>query len=288
MTTQIMMDTGEEKMPNARDSHSIAKHRILVLGDTGSGKTTQFLTLPGKKFAYLFDPNALLSIRGQDVDYEEFLPDQLSLAVKSLKTSGADRQAVGDKGHGALTSDLYLRWEQDFEKRLQEGFFEDYDVLALDSATTLLDMIMDRVLSINGRFGQWPNQDDYGPQMLTFTNICRSLTSMGKTVYMTGHLDMRQDDLTKRIFRSPMMTGRLKTKIPLLFSDVFVAEAETDQQGKVNYKLQTTPDRMTTNIRTSIKGLDPFENVTIDWTKPVEGQGLGGLLNWEAKQLEGK
>lgn len=268
-------------MPNAKDATKTAQHRILALGDTGSGKTTQILTLSGRKFCYLFDSNAILSLQGHDVDYEEFLPDRQSLAVRSLSAKiGGDKSSVKQ-------STMYQTWEQDFDKKLESGFFDSYDVIGIDSVTTLLDLIMDRVLSINGIFGQWPTQDMYGPQMMAFTNICRALTSMGKTIYMTGHLDIRQDDLTKRVFRRPMMTGRLTTKIPLLFSDVLVYEAEATDKGVV-YKIQTIPDRITTCVRTSIKGLEPYEPVTVDFTKDPVGQGLGGILNWSAKHPLGE
>lgn len=259
-------------MPNARDVRESVAHKFLVLGDTGSGKTTQLLTLPGKKFAYLFDPNAVLSLVGHDVDYEEFLPDRINLSVNALA------KGKGDGNPNNIKSDLYVEWERDFQDRVNKGFFDSYDVIAVDSATTFLDLIMDRVLTINGRPGQWPQQDDYGPQMLTFTNICRTLMGMGKTIYMTGHLETRQDDLTKRIFRGPMMTGRLKTKIPLLFSDILIAEAENDGRGNVVHRMQTVPDRMTTTVRTAFKGIDSFIDVTLDFNKPLEGQGLGGYM----------
>ena len=266
-------------MPNAKDAKEIAAHRILVLGDTGGGKTTQFLTLPGKKFAYLFDSNALLSLKGYDVDYEEFLPDRLNLNIHSLsKDKGGDRVS-------AHKNDMFTEWQKDFEGKVDSGFFDQYDAICFDSATTLLDLIMDRILTINGRAGQWPQQDDYGPQMVAFTNICRTLTSLGKTVYMTGHLEMRQEDLSKRIYRQPMMTGRLRTKIPLLFSDIFVAEAQNDGKGNISHVFQTVPDKITTTVRTSIKGLDPYEDVTLDFSKPLEGQGLGHIL---ALEKEGK
>jgi hypothetical protein len=262
-------------MANARDAHESSTRKFLLLGDTGSGKTTQLLTLPGKKFAYLFDPNAILSLRGHDIEYEEFMPDRLNLSVKSLSKGKGDQTTN-------LQSKIYMEWEKDFNDRVESGFFNNFEVIAFDSCTTLLDLIMDRVLTINGRAGQWPQQDDYGPQMVTFINICRTLTSLNKTILMTGHLETRKDELVQRIFRQPMMTGRLKTKIPLLFSDIFVCETESDGRGGKKHKIMTTPDRITTTVRTSFKGLDPYEDVTIDWTKPVEGQGLGGLMLEEA------
>ena len=266
-------------MPNALQVTGIQPHKFLLLGGTGTGKTTQLLTLPGKKFVYLFDPNALLTLRGFDITYEEFLPTGVSLDIKSLKKGVAGDTYMGQRG-----SEVYLRWEEDFETKKKAGFFDQFDVIGIDSCTTLLDIIMDRMLTINGRPGTFPQQDDYGPQMVTFTNIMRELTGLGKMVYLTGHLKTDKDELTQRIFRAPLFTGQLREKIPLLFSDIFVTEAMTDDKGKVSYTLQTVPDRYGTPIRTSIKGLEAKENVTIDWTKPVVGQGLGGLLNWELKQ----
>lgn len=258
-------------MANAKNAHETATHKFLLLGDTGSGKTTQVLTLPGKKFMYLFDANAILSLRGHDVEYEEFLPDRLNLSIRSLSKDKGDKTTQ-------FRNDLYVEWEKDFQGRIDSGFFNDYDVIGFDSATTFLDLIMDRVLTINGRPGGWPQQDDYGPQMLAFMSVCRTLMSLGKTIFMTGHLDVKQDELTKRIFRTPMFTGKLRTKIPLLFSDIFICEVENDGRGNIVHKIQTVPDRMTTAVRTSMKGLAAFEDVTIDWKKPVEGQGIGGLL----------
>ena len=268
-------------MANALKAHETSKRKFLMLGHTGGGKTTQFLTLPGRKFAYLFDPNAVLSLQGFDVEYEEFLPDRLNMSVKSLAKDKGDKTTN-------FKNDLYVEWERDFNEKMDSGFFNDYDVIMLDSATTLLDIIMDRTLTINGRPGSWPQQDDYGPQMMVFTNIVRTLTSLDKIVYLTGHLETKQDKLTQRIMREVMMTGRLKTKIPLLFSDIYVCDAVNDGNGKINYTLQTKSDRMTSGIRSSIKGLEGFEDVTLDFTKPLEDQGLGGILKWEREQHDAK
>lgn len=266
-------------MPNALTATGIMPHKFLILGPTGSGKTSQLLTLPGKKFAYLFDPNALLTLRGYDIEYECFYPSNLSLDLQSLS-----KDKGGDKVTGKNRSEMYLNWEKDFDKKMSEGFFDNYDVIAIDSITTLLDLIMDRILAINGRSGSWPQQDDYGPTMVTFTNIVRTLAGLGKMIYFTGHLSLEKDELSQTIYRVPVMTGKLKEKIPLLFSDIFATDCQNDGKGNISYTIQTVGDRRTPTIRCSIKGLAPSEDVTIDWSSPVEGQGIGGLLNWELKQ----
>lgn len=265
---------------NAKDIKGTASHRILMLGNTGSGKTTQILTLPGRKYVHIFDQNALLSLQGHDIEYDEYMPDTIGMAATSM-TKGK-----GDKA-SSNTSESYRRFETEFNERMQNGFFDQFDWVCFDGATTLLDLIMDRVLTINGRFGTWPHQDDHGPVMVAFTNICRNLTAMGKSTYMTGHLETRQDQVTQKIETRPMMTGRLVVKIPLLFSDVFASDAVQNKDSKALYRIQTAPTEDIRTIRTSIKGLNVFEDVSIDFTKDPVGQGLGGIINWERKQLQG-
>lgn len=270
-------------MPNAKDAHAVSSFKFLVLGTTGAGKTTQFLTLPGKKFIYLFDPNAILSLQGYDVDYEEFLPDVMNLDVKSLSKDTNKGVKPTMKRRAA---DTYRNWEIDFESKIESGYFNDYDWIGFDSFTTLADMVMDEVLQINGRADSWPQQDDYGPQMLTLKNIVRTVTSLNKNIYFTGHMEMKQNELTKKIYNEPIMTGRLKASLPLLFSEIFVLEAD-NQKGEMAYTVQTKPSRETPLIRTSIKGLEPYEDITIDPAVNIEGQGIGGIINWASKQKGG-
>ncbi len=265
-------------MPNASNIESPHTWLIFALGYTGAGKTTNFLTMPGRKFAYLFDPNAIRTMRGHDVDYEEFLPDVQGFAVKSLKKEKQSGRYKGDRPTTAKGSEVYRHWEEHYEAALASGFFDQYDCILFDSATTFLDIIMDRVLTINGRPGQWPNQDDYGPQMNTFMNVVRSAMSLGKNIYFTGHVEVSKDEITSRVFQTPVLTGKLKAKIPLLFSEILFFEAASDAKGQVDYIIQTKPDRLMPLIRTTLRGLDYKENVNIDFKRPIEGQGLYGLI----------
>ena len=266
--------------------------RILLLGDTGSGKTTQFLTLEGKKYMHIFDPNALSSLKGYDLDYDLYLPSRVSAAAASLKSGKADSRST-------VSSTVYQNFETEFDQRLQSGFFDQYDWLGFDSITTLLELIMDRILTINGRFGQWPHEDDWGPQMIAFTNICRTVTGMGKKLFITGHMQDKQNRKLNTVRRVPMMTGSLIQRIPLLFSDILGCDTDKDEKGSVVYQLVTVRDAEFTVIRTSMRGLNPVEPATIKWYetddkgKPVKplspiGQGLGGILNWAERNPLGQ
>lgn len=265
-------------MPNAKDANVVPGYKILAVGGAGSGKTTAFASLPGKKFIYIFDPNALASLQGFDIDYELFMPDVDTFALASLSKSGPkDKPTVA-----ARPSETYLAWERFHENAIREGVLQTYDWVAFDSGTTFLDMVMDRILYMNGRAAQWPQQDDYGPQMTAFRNIMRQLTSMQKpdgsfvNVYLTGHLEPNKDEITGRVFNTPLMTGKLRQKIPILFSEMLTFESVSDSKG-AKYQVRTAPNTMNPSARCSLRNVKPVEDVTLDFTKPIEGQGLGRL-----------
>lgn len=266
-------DEGVKGVPNAKDAtrEQLGKEKFLVVGGTGSGKTTQFLTLPGKKFMYGFDPSMLNSLRGYDVDYEMFLPDVPNIAAQSLTKGKSDRPTAPGG------SDAYMLWEKDFTERDGDGFFDSYDVLGFDSFTTFSDMVMDRVLTLNGRSGQFPQQDDWGAQMITIQNVVRRLVGFNKTLFFTAHDELKQDDQTKRMINQILLTGRLRVKLPLLFSEIYHLESQSTAQ-EIKYVAQTRQDRLNPVIRCTLKGLDMFEDITIkDWNKPEE-YGLGKIL----------
>lgn len=272
-------------MPNAKDTKEPNTRRIFAVGGVGSGKSTQIITLPRPCFVYAFDASSPLAIRGYDIEYQEFLPGLVPFHVAPTKS--ADKG--GKKDSSSLSnkeSDVFKLWEADLTEKAESGYFDNFETICIDSATTLLDLIMDRMLTLQGRPGQWPQQDDYGPQMISFQNAVRSIISLGKHVYMTGHLtEPKQDEKTKRmVWEQPMMSGRLKTKIPMLFTDVFHCMVEIPDPSKSPvHKIQTVNDTHLNWIRTSIRGLSPFEDVTIDFNEDVQTQGIGGLIRWAEK-----
>ncbi len=255
-------------LQNATEVQIDPTDHFLLVGPTGSGKTSQFLTFPGKKFAYLFDSNAKRTLQGQDVDFIEFLPDNVSVTPSSLKA----QRTVAPRHHNT-PGDLYDRWEEHFEWGCSNGFFDQYDVIAIDSFTTLSDMVMDKVLELNKRPGQWPQQDDYAPQMLVLRNIMRRVNAMNLTLFVMAHMETKQADDMK-MYNFPLMTGRLRERLPLLFSEILVCSADTSRDGKTKWTVQTRPDRMNRAVRCTVRDAPFLLDVTLDWKKPLQGQGL--------------
>lgn len=261
-------------MPNAKDvdKTTIGRPKFLLVGGPGSGKTTQALTLYGKTFAYLFDPSALTSLQGADIEYEMFVPESVSMAAHALK------KGVGDPTTKSDAADIYLAWEKDFEKKLKEGFFEDIDNILFDSLTTFADIVMDRILRLNNREGRWPQQDDWTAQMSTLRNVFRTLTGQpGKILIATAHDQLKQDEITTRMINQIMVTGQLRVKLPLLFSDIWHMECSSTKE-KHKFVAQTRPDRLNPSVRSSFRDLEFYHDVTIeDWNNP-QGFGIGRLL----------
>lgn len=273
-------------MPNTKDATQLpATKRILLAGRTGTGKTSQIWALPGRKFAYIFDPNALSALvaqganrpHGCDLDYELFLPE-ISDVDTSLK--GFNKGSKSDAAPGRarrVEPQLYNRWEADVVSRN----FADYQWLIIDSLTFLNKAIMDRQLFINGRYGGTEEIADYKVVGAKMAEVFGAITGAPLNVYCTAHLSVYQDEKTHKISTEINLPGRARTIIPLQFTDVFQATTRDDEKRGTIYEVRTKPDpKGLQDIRTSIYGLETFEDVTI----PVFGDrsveyGLGALLS---------
>lgn len=272
-------------MPNAKDDAvAIPERKILAVGAVGAGKSTLFATLPGRKFAYAFDPNAKLAYRGYDIEYEEFLPQtgELDTLIKSFNKNAK----LSDRPTGRLPEPtVYNRWVADWNKRVTDKFFQPGDWIGFDSVTSLVNAIMDRQLWINNRSGESEDQADAKLVGITLTNIFRQVAAEKCNLYVTAHTQEFQDDKTKRITTSLYSPGRSRRQIPMLFTDI-IELVTADEAGKRGRWIVTQAGaRGFQDIRTSFQGLTPLVDVTIaDRANPTR-YGLGKLLADEAKKI---
>lgn len=250
--------------------------RILLVGPTGSGKSAQIWTLPGKKFAYVFDPNTAQTIEGcPDLEYIEFLPDFMDLdtALKGFNKESKSDKPVGGK---AKEPKLYEEWREHFNGWVAEKEYEKYDWLIFDSLTFTSKAMMDRQLFINNRYGQTEDLADFKVVGGKFSDVFSHINGLSINVFCTGHLQTYEDEKTKRIVTQLYLPGRARQVLPLSFTSVLEAQAG-DKAG--TFEIKTLPEkRGLQDIRTSLRGLKPVEDATITNFRKAGEYGIGKLL----------
>ena len=114
-------------------------HRVMLVGPTGSGKSTQIPTLSGPKLIYAFDPNCVKNVQDhlhpEDIILE-FMPDPMELDIMPKSIN----QKVGGKVED-INPRLYEDFIVDHDDRRADGFFtalgEAGGWVVMDSATYL-------------------------------------------------------------------------------------------------------------------------------------------------------
>jgi len=261
-------------MPNAKNDTMPSHERILALGPPGAGKTFQIRSLPGRKFVYFFDPSGKRSIIGADIDYEEFLPD---VTETDWTLKGFNKGALSDKPKIKKEPSVYKRWEDDVNARYDSGFFLNYDWVIIDSLTLLSRALMNRVLYLNGRYGDVEDLSDYRVVGNKLSDILVPLTSMPVSLYMTAHTVDRQNDLTKRITTEIDLPGAARAILPKLCSNIWELRSTTDTQQKYTLLTRSEP-RGYAGLRTTIQGLEPLIDITIKDRVRPELSGIGAVL----------
>lgn len=277
-------------MPHVRDAVVSPYKRIIAVGATGTGKTTQMWSLPGRKFLYQFDPNTMASIKGvadqlhiepPDIEFEAFEPDILEMdtMLKGFRKEAKDDdpRLIGRTKKQAEPT-VYLDFCEDINRRVDEGYFKDFQWLCFDSLTFLNKATMARNLHVNDHYGFIEDLADYRVVGSKIAELFTSLASLPINIYMTAHWQSYQDEKTKKIETKINAHGSSRTMLPLIFTEVWQTLRE-EHKGKPAYVVRTRPDpRGLQDLRTSILGLEEIEDVTIDDFEKAEQQGFGALL----------
>lgn len=268
------------KVMNAANIGEDSRKRVMLIGPAGTGKTLGECCLPGRKFIYAFDSTVRETIAGEEgVDFIEFLPshDEADLSVQTLK------KGVRDAPRTRVEPKQYVAWEEDWHKRRESNFFADYDWVCLDSMTNFSDLIMARVMFKNGRYGKQPEQADYGAEMTVMRNVMADLTTLPCNVLVTAHVELTKDEYTGRVHGQIMFTGKNRIRIPTKFTDIFATNVEENPKGGASFLVRTVPDRLNPVVRVSRslkeQGVKDVEDVTVDFSNPLPGQGLGRFFS---------
>lgn len=204
----------------------ITQLHALVYGDSGVGKTYSLRTLASgsqKLFVFCTDPGGMTTLRGsKNVDF---------VIIKDI-----------------------VQFETDLEF-FEKNLMKDYFAVAFDSLTTISELLMDHVIRLSGRLPATafakrppgtsaskgvllgPNQQDYGNQMTLIYKFINYIVKLPTHVVCTAHAELTKDELSGRIIGTPMVTGKLKGRIPLVFDEIYLACRQS-----TNYFFRTQPD----------------------------------------------
>lgn len=183
--------------------------RILIVGDSGSGKTTFAATAPVPFFA----------------DFDHGLD---TLAGKNIE---GEYQPYDTETFSDFWKELGL-WRK-------EGPQYGCETFVLDSLTTVSEACLYSITK-----GSTPEIRDWMLYIGKMKKMLGYLTTLDCNVIVTGHLQIVKDDVTGSIERIPIMYGdKLPGQLPIYFNDVWYSQIETEPMKEASYRIQLKPDR---------------------------------------------
>ena len=187
----------------------------LVYGDSGTGKTYSLRTLPKPVFVFCADPDGMVTLRGFDgIDFVYLTESPQMTAVSKLEE--------------ALET-----FERDLRGR--------YASVAFDSLTSFGDILMNHCIRLTGKDpldmfpsrykkGEGvllgPSQQDYGNEMTLIQRFVSKVLTWPINVVFTAHAEIVKDQITGKVIGGPMLTGKLRNKLPNLFTEVYLTKRE--------------------------------------------------------------
>ena len=195
-------------------------YSCLVIGVAGAGKTSFVATAPRPILIDSFDPRGTFVLREQIEKKEVYVRQYWD--ENSKKPS------------------QYAKWESQWEKDIASGFLENFATYSIDSATTFINAMTNEVARRFGRTNNLPAIQDY---MLMY-NLVRDMVKITSTrrvnFILTGHSVFVQDELSGEITVELDTYKKLKSQIPLLFTEKYVIVVK-QTGGKARRVLLTAP-----------------------------------------------
>lgn len=211
------------------------KTNFFVYGDKGGGKTTLCTTAPRPILIDSFDDGGTQSI--MDEIKEGWI----------LADTRWEKDPVEEPRK-------WVEWLTEMDRRRREGFFDAIGTYCLDSLTTLQQLSMNYTLKQKGRKDGIPEagkgkDNDYVVSQTGIERVINGILDLPCNVIITAHPDFTKDEETKVRYIGPAVTGNLKVRLPLLFSEFYYMKSEvayvkqgSTMVGQQTYSLLTRPD----------------------------------------------
>jgi hypothetical protein len=210
----------------------------LIYGGLGSGKTAVLRTCRKPLLVHSFDPGGCKTLKDY-IDAGDVIADTRFEVEDPKKPS------------------VFKLWDTEYARLKQMKFFDHIGTFALDSLTTFAQAALNAVMHKAGRAGGTPQQNDWFPQMCLIENAIKDFLSLPCDIILTGHDAMTKDEVTGKVMKDVMITGKLVRRLPLLFDEIYYASTKETSKGS-SYSL-LTQKTSTYQARTRIGRFGKFE-----------------------------
>jgi len=210
-----MEESVKEKLKNISHLYNMqagnTNFTALVAGLPGAGKTTFIGTGRKPVLVDSFDPRGAVILKP--------LVDSREVYVRTFwdeKTSSPTE---------------YSRWEDIWEDDLRTGFLNNFGTYAIDSLTTLIQALSNKIATEKGREPGTLALQDYQPLYGVVRDIIKLTSTQNVDFILTAHLINVQDDLTGAISSEVDTYSKLRSQVPLLFTEKYVINVKSSPSG---------------------------------------------------------
>jgi hypothetical protein len=201
--------------------------RFLIFGDVGVGKTKLLETCPLPIHVDSFDPGGTISIRRM-IDAQQIIADT---RFENDDPSNPQALATYDKA---------------LDERVPEGYFNYFGTYCLDSITMFSMAAMNYVVKKKGRKDGIPvmvkgGDNDYVFMQGYMKPLLRKLMDLPCHVIMIAHPALDEDDVDKKKFIGPKISGQLQSQLMLMMTEIYCMKMSMTKNG-LQRELLTQPD----------------------------------------------
>lgn len=237
-------------------------YKALVYGPSGSGKTFSCRTARLPLMVHSFDPGG-----------SKVLSDLVAEGRALINTSFESENPKDPKAFAA--------WDDHIDALVKMKAFDNIGTLVIDSVTTFSQCAMYAILKKVGRQGQVPHQQDWYPAMNLVELAVRKLFTLPCDVILLAHDAADKDEISGSITRAPLFVGKLTTRIPVLFDEVYYSYANNTSKG-TEYLWQLKKDRQNV-AKSRLTALATRRKQVIEGVMPQDFKAIIGKAGYSTE-----